>query len=88
MGTFTVNLPDHLRSFVDAQVAERKLADAGEYVSTLIAADRANAHLEALLLEGLNSGPAVETTPEFWQSLRDELHRRYPVQAAARDSAS
>jgi antitoxin ParD1/3/4 len=88
MGTFTVNLPDELRSFIESQVAERNLANAAEYVSSLIVADRAHAHLEELLLEGLNSGPPVETTPEFWQSLRDEISRRFPTQAAARDAAS
>ena len=33
--------------------------------------------LEALLLEGLQSGPAVEATPEFWEDLkRRALGRR------------
>jgi hypothetical protein len=29
--------------------------------------------LEALLLEGVNSGPGIEVTPEFWAELHSEL---------------
>jgi antitoxin ParD1/3/4 len=82
MGTFTVNLPDDLRTFVESQVAERNLADAGEYVSALIAADRAHTHLEALLLEGLNSGPAEEMTAADWEELHAEIARRFPEEPA------
>lgn len=82
MGTFTVTLPDDLRSFVESQVAERNLVDAGEYVSALIAADRAHSNLEALLLEGLNSGPAEELTIGDWEELRAEIRRRFPAESA------
>jgi antitoxin ParD1/3/4 len=37
---------------------------------------RAQARLEALLLEGLDSGEPVEVTPEFWEECRRELKRR------------
>lgn len=29
-------------------------------------------HLEALLLEGLESGEEVQVTPEFWRDLKEE----------------
>ena len=32
--------------------------------------------LEALLLEGLDSGEGIEVTPEFWKELRAELVER------------
>lgn len=43
--------------------------------------DEENARLEALLIQGLESGPGIEVTPEFWEELRAEakaiadLHR-------------
>jgi hypothetical protein len=40
----------------------------------------AKAELERLLLEGLDSGPGIEATPQFWKDLRTKLHR----QASAR----
>ncbi len=82
MGTLTVSIPDDLRSFVDSQVAERRLADAGEYIRALIAAERAHKHLEAMLLEGLRSGPAEEMTSADWDELRAEIRRRFPAQSA------
>lgn len=42
----------------------------------------AKAELERLLLEGVNSGPAIEATPRFWADLRARLHR----EASARKS--
>jgi hypothetical protein len=37
--------------------------------------DEARAELDRLVLEGVDSGPAIEATPEFWAELRAELHR-------------
>ena len=37
--------------------------------------EAARAELERLLLEGLDSGPAVEVTPAFWTDLKAELRR-------------
>lgn len=36
----------------------------------------AKAHLEELLLEGLNSGPAVEMTSDDWADIRREVAER------------
>ena len=37
------------------------------------------AHLEKLLIEGLESGPAVEVTPEYWRQWKEELSRKVPA---------
>lgn len=34
-------------------------------------------HLEELLLASLNSGPAVEVTPQYWESKRTPLLERH-----------
>jgi hypothetical protein len=38
--------------------------------------ERAEACLEALLLEGLDSGAEISVTPEFWDTLRGKLIAR------------
>lgn len=38
---------------------------------------RDQAHLEALLREGLNSGPAIEVTPEYVAAERERLIDKY-----------
>jgi putative addiction module CopG family antidote len=64
----------------------RAMVDAGTYGSTEEALDAAvsavesagvipDAELEALLLEGLNSGEAVEADDAFWARLREQTDR-------------
>ena len=36
----------------------------------------AKAELEHLLREGMESGAAVEVTPQFWSDLRDNVHHK------------
>jgi antitoxin ParD1/3/4 len=50
-----------------------------EYVRELLRAAKkaeAQARLESLLLEGLDSGEPVEVTPEWWEERRRQLKRR------------
>jgi antitoxin ParD1/3/4 len=76
-----VALSEPLRQFVDAKVASGGYLTAAEYVCSLIQEaqerEQEQERLEALLLEGLDSGPGIEVTPEFWTDLRAELHERY-----------
>jgi hypothetical protein len=44
-------------------------------------------HLEELLLAGVNSGPAVEATPEYWSDLRLELESRAECRRAGLSDA-
>jgi antitoxin ParD1/3/4 len=80
MTELTIRLPDSLREFVDTQVAEGGYETAGEYIQALLReAQRREAQevLEAKLLEGLNSGPVIEVTPEYWEKKRAELLERH-----------
>ncbi len=55
-----ISLPSALKAFVDGHVAEGHYATASEYVRELIRNDakaKAEAKLEALLLEGLEGDP-------------------------------
>ncbi len=70
-------LPDEIQQVVEAEVRERGYADATEYVTRLIRQDqkrRAREQLEALVLEGVDSGDPVEMTAQAWRDLRLELH--------------
>lgn len=70
-----ISLPESLTAFVEQQVASGKYADAEQYLRALIEADQkqqARQHLEALIQEGLDSGPASEMTARDWEHIRQE----------------
>jgi antitoxin ParD1/3/4 len=79
--TMNVALPESMKDFVHEQVASGGYTSASEYVRELIReAQRrkgAEEDLEALLLEGLNSGPATEMTDDDWQELRRRSAQRW-----------
>ena len=79
MTSLNISLPESLKAFVEEKVRKGGYGTASEYVRELIREARkreAEARLEKLLLEGLDSGPPVEVTPEFWQRKRAELLKR------------
>ncbi len=83
MATVTISLPDSLKAFVESQIASKGYGNVSEYFRSLVreAQVRENdARLEALLLEGLASGEAVEATPEFWSDLKKEAAQLLSVQ--------
>jgi len=45
---------------------------------------RDKAHLEELLLKGLNGGPGIEVTDEYWESKKKHLIDKLRSQAAAK----
>jgi len=79
METMNISLPDPLKAFVEAQINEGGYSSASEYVCALIRADQqrqAEERLEALLLEGLNSGEPSAMTAADWQEIRREVEER------------
>ncbi len=79
MTSMNVSLPEQLRSFV-AERATGRFGSASEYVRELIREDQRRAEqekLEALLIQGLESGEPVDVTPEFWERKREELMARH-----------
>lgn len=66
-------LPDELHSVIEAEVREQGLPGASEYLSRLVREDqerRTDEAIEALALEGIESGEPVEMTAESWRELR------------------
>ncbi len=85
MQTMNISLPDPLKKFVDAQIAQGRYSSVSEYVRELIRADekrKAEEHLEALLLEGLQGEEAAFTRVD-WQAIRRKLWRRWKRQERA-----
>jgi antitoxin ParD1/3/4 len=76
MTTLTISLPDSLRDFIEQQVRTKGYGNTSEYVRGLLRnAQEAewNKRLEALLLEGLESGGGdIDANQEFWSDLKAE----------------
>lgn len=84
MTSLNISLPEGLREFVDEQVKSGGYGTASEYIRELIRQDQkraADEKLEALLLEGLDSGEPIEVTPEYWEKKRRELIERHTRKA-------
>lgn len=81
-----VSLPEDLKKYVEAQT-ERGYSTPSEYVRELIREDRkrrAKQTLDALLVEGLNSGESIPVNAKFWADLRREARVRSGGQKKAR----
>jgi antitoxin ParD1/3/4 len=78
--TMNVSLPRAQREFVEAAARESGCTTTSEFVRRLIhEAQRrmAQEELERKLLEGLESGQAIEVTPEYLESKRARLRARH-----------
>ena len=74
MQSMNISLPDPLKQFVESQISTGRYSSASEYVRELIRIDekrKAEAQLEAKLLEGLNSAES-ELTAADWSAIRKE----------------
>jgi antitoxin ParD1/3/4 len=83
MTTMNISLPETLKDFVDTQVQEQGYSTSSEYIRTLIRNDqvkRAEQRLAALMLEGLESGPAISVNETYWNNKREALKQRHPAQ--------
>ena len=80
MSSLILTLPDSMRAFVEQQAAKGGHGSADEYVRTLIREvqiRQEKAKLEAMLLEGLNSGEPIEVNEEYWERFRARLLNRH-----------
>jgi antitoxin ParD1/3/4 len=77
MATMNISLPDSLKAFAHDQTQTDSYSNPSDYVRSLIREDKAKKeaqqHIEALLLDGLNSGDPIPVTPKYWKTLREEL---------------
>jgi antitoxin ParD1/3/4 len=79
MKSLNISLPESMRVYVEEQVASGGYGTASEYIRSLIRSDQkrqATLHLEAMLLEGLNSGTATPMTEQDWASIRAKVQEK------------
>lgn len=79
METMNIALPDSMKHFVQDRVSEGGYSSVSEYVRELIRADqrrKAEERIDALLLEGLDSGTPIPVTPEYWEEKKRRLTER------------
>ena len=80
MTSLNISLPQPLKDFVEERVKEGGYSTPSEYVRELLREDqkrRIEERLEALLLEGMNSGKPLAVTPEYWEKKRQQLIERH-----------
>ncbi len=79
MDTMNIALPESLKHFVQERVIEGGYSSVSEYVRELIRADQkrnVEERIDALLLEGLDSGQPISVTPEYWEEKKRKLTER------------
>ena len=80
MSSLNISLPQSLKDYVKDQVNDSGYSTPSEYVRELLRQDqkrRVGEKLEAMLLEGINSGEPIEITPEYWENKRRQLIERH-----------
>lgn len=78
MATMNISLPDSLKEFAKNQTESESYSNPSDYVRSLIRKDKekkeAQQCVEALLLDGLNSGEAYSATATYWKNKKAKLH--------------
>jgi len=80
METMHIDLPKSMKRFVQERAAEGGYESASEYVRDLIRADQGRKEQErvdALLLEGLDSGEPIRASDEYWSQKKRNLIQRF-----------
>jgi len=82
----SITLPPELHTAAQERADEAGFASIDEYVAFLVEQALANPvpsptpnderELESLLMEGIESGPAVEMTQKDWDDIRNEIRAR------------
>ncbi len=77
MADITVSLSDDLKQFVDGQVEGGAYGNASDYIGKLlIQVKSGKQRLEALLIDGLESGESALLDGEELSNIRHEVHNR------------
>ena len=85
MTTMNISLPESLKSFVKERCEQSDFSNPSDYVRTLIREDKKRCmqeKLEALLLQGLESGEPLRVDEEYLAKKRAELLEHYGQKVA------
>jgi antitoxin ParD1/3/4 len=80
MDTMNIALPESMKHFVQEQVTEGGYSSVSEYVRDLIRHDqkrKMEERIDALLLQGLDSGEPIPITQEYWDEKKRKLTQRF-----------
>ncbi len=80
MTILSISIPDTTRQYIDEQVASGAYRSASDYLNALVTEDqerKVGERLEALLLDGLASGPATPMTDADWDDMRRRFDERH-----------
>lgn len=89
MDTLNVSVPVAMKKYVQERVKTGGYGNTSEYVRDLIRGEqkrRAQAELEALILEGINSGPSTDMTRADWDRLHKRLERNERLRKRSKPS--
>jgi antitoxin ParD1/3/4 len=79
MDTMNIALPESMKHYVQERVSDGGYSSVSEYVCELIRADqkrKAEERIDALLLEGVDSGEPITVTKEYWEEKKRKLTER------------
>jgi antitoxin ParD1/3/4 len=79
METMNIALPESMKHFVQERVTQGGYSSTSEYIRDLIRADqkrKTEERIDALLLEGLDSGDPIPVTQEYWDEKKRKLAER------------
>ena len=89
MQTMNISLPDQLKDFVDEQVGSGRYSSVSEYVRGLIRDDerhQAQEKLEALLMEGIQSGKPNRMTRQDWEDVRRQAVKQFEARKSRKSA--
>ena len=79
MDIMNIALPESMKHYVQERVNEGEYSSVSEYVRELIRIDqkrKLEERIDALLLEGLDSGEPIPVTNEYWEEKKRKLTAR------------
>ena len=77
MTTVDLNLPEELQQFLVSQAEAGQFSGPAEYIETLIRrAKQGKDKLEAVLVEGLDSGDPMPLDADEWECIGREVKKR------------
>ncbi|HLC76251.1 MAG TPA: type II toxin-antitoxin system ParD family antitoxin [Candidatus Peribacterales bacterium] len=80
MASINISLPEALLKFLKEQVKQHGYSTVSEYIRALLRENQKGKamqeKLDALLLEGLESGPPTPMTVKDWECIHEEVEMR------------
>jgi len=79
MAILNISLPDQMKEYIEERISQGGYSTTSEYFRDLVRDDQkrnTQERLEALLLQGIESGSPIEVTEEYLRLKRDELLTR------------